>query len=138
MAEAIGLASSLLAIALFTFNSCSTLYQTAKSIQNYPQTILDLITELGDFITVLQNLQKTIEDHGTDLEELKGPLLSCGNACQDLDVAITKCTLHSSGGKTSFRDWTKMKFRGNDIAAFQDLIARYKSTIMIALCGANL
>jgi hypothetical protein len=58
MAEAIGLASSLLAIALFTFNSCSTLYQTAKSIQNYPQTILDLITELGDFIAVLQKSAK--------------------------------------------------------------------------------
>ena len=138
MAEAVGLASSLLAIALFTFNSCSTLYQTAKSIQNYPQAILDLITELGDFITVLQNLQKTIEDHGTDLDELKGPLLSCGTACLDLEVAISKCMSHSSGGKTSFRDWTKMKFKGNEIVAFQDLIARYKSTIIVALCGANL
>lgn len=138
MAEVIGLASGLLAITLFTLNASSTLYQTAKSIHNYPQTILDLLTELGDFVTVLQNLQKTIEDNGIDLDELKGPLLSSGNACLDLKVAITKCTSHSSGGKTSFRDWTKMKFKGIGIAAFQDLIERYKSTIMVALCGANL
>jgi hypothetical protein len=46
---------------------------TAKIIQNYPQAILGLITELGDFITVLKNLQKTIEDHGTGFDELNPP-----------------------------------------------------------------
>ncbi|KAH9203539.1 hypothetical protein DL95DRAFT_529608 [Leptodontidium sp. 2 PMI_412] len=69
---------------------------------------------------------------------LRLPLLRCGKACEDFEALIVKCTTHSGGSKTSFRDWAKLKYMGDDIVGFKNMLAGYKSTIMIALGDANM
>jgi hypothetical protein len=73
-----------------------------------------------------------------DLKGLNLPLFRCGKACREFEAAITKCIAHSGGPRTSFRDWAKLKYMGDNVAAFKQMLAGYKSTISIALADANL
>jgi len=138
MVDPIGVTSGLLAITVFAFNSCTLLYQEVKSLRGTGKTIRDLEEELEALKGVLQNLKQSIDDDTPGLADLKLPLISCAEVCSDFQAAVTKCASHSGGARTSVRDWAKMRFMGDDIAGFKDLLARYKSTITIALCGANL
>jgi hypothetical protein len=76
----------------------------------------------------------------TDIElaSLEYPLLRCANACKDFEEELKKCSTRSLAGKTSFRDWAKLKYIGEDIDGFRRMLASYKSTIIIALTDANL
>ncbi|CAG8910134.1 unnamed protein product [Penicillium egyptiacum] len=74
----------------------------------------------------------------TNLASLEHPLLRCGNACRDFEEELKKCSTRSRAGKTSFRDWAKLKYMGEDIDGFRRMLAGYKSTIIIALTDANL
>ncbi|RYZ82189.1 MAG: hypothetical protein EOP04_22545, partial [Proteobacteria bacterium] len=49
-----------------------------------------------------------------------------------------RVTQHSNGSKNSFRDWAKLKYMGDDIIGFKNMITGYTSIITIALCDANL
>jgi hypothetical protein len=73
-----------------------------------------------------------------DLSALDLPLLRCGNACKEFEQEITKCSSRSGGSRTSFRDWAKLTYMGEDIDGFRRLLAGYKLTINIALTDANL
>lgn len=76
----------------------------------------------------------------TDIElaSLEYPLLRCANAYKDFEEELKKCSTRSLAGKTSFRDWAKLKYIGEDIDSFRRMLAGYKSTIIIALTDANL
>jgi len=138
MAEAIGLASGLVALATFAFESGITLVKIVRSFQVHPKRVRDLIEELEALVTVLGSLTETVS--GTtdvDLSALNLPLLQCGKACKEFGEEITKCSSRS-GGRTSFRDWAKLRYMGDDMDGFAQLVAGYKSTIIIALTDANL
>jgi hypothetical protein len=138
MAEAIGLASGLLALTVFAFQSSVSLRQVVDSFQSKKRIIRELKEELEALNGVLQSLQRAAADISEDLSGLKLPLLRCGKACKDFEEVIIKCTAHSGGSRTSFRDWAKLKYMGDDIAGFKVMLAGYKSTVNIALAGANL
>jgi hypothetical protein len=138
MADPISLASGLLTLATFALQSSKSLYQAVESFQNNPRTIRELKEELEALDGALQSLHETASNSNVDLTGLKLPLLRCGNACKDLEALINKCTTHSGGSRTSFRDWAKLKYMGDNIAGFRNMLAGYKSTINIALGGANL
>ena len=138
MAEAIGIASGLLTLATFAFQSSVSLYQLIDSFQSNQRVIRELKEELEALDGVLQSLQQANGDDNPDLADLKLPLLRCGQACEDFKAVILKCTTHSSASRTSFRDWARLKYLGDNIAGFKNMIAGYKSTISIALANANL
>jgi hypothetical protein len=138
MAEPIGVASGLIALATFAFNSSVSLYQVVESFQTQPRIIRELKEELEALDGVLRSLQLAAVDNSTDLKGLNLPLYRCGKACRDFEAMIIKCAAHSGGARTSFRDWAKLKYMGNDIAGFKNMLAAYKSTISIALGDANL
>jgi hypothetical protein len=138
MAEAIGIASALLTLADFALRSSKSLYQTVKSFQNNQRTIRELKEELEALSDVLQSLHQTASNSNVDLSALRLPLLRCGKACSEFEAVISKCTAHSDGSRKSFRDWAKLKYMGDDIAGFKNMLAGYKSTISIALGDANL
>jgi hypothetical protein len=138
MAEAIGLASGLLALTVFAFQSSVSLSQVVDSFQSNKKIIRELKEELEALSGVLQSLEQAAADNGQYLSSLSLPLLRCGKACKDFEEVIVKCTAHSGGSRTSFRDWAKLKYMGDDIAGFKDMLAGYKSTINIAFAGANL
>ena len=138
MAEAVGLASSVLALSTFTIHSTKTLFEIVQSFRNKTRTIRELKEELEALAQILQSLQNVLNDPEIDLSALKLPLFRCGQACQGLAEYIKKCTTRSNQDTTSFRDWLMLNYRGRDIGGFRNLIGAYKSTIAIALADANM
>ena len=139
MAEPVSLASGLLALATFAFQSSITLYETVRSFQSHPKRVRDLIEELEALSGVLGPLTDIVNaTTDIDLSALDLPLLRCGNACKEFEQEITKCSSRSGGSRTSFRDWAKLRYMRDDIDGFRHLLAGYKSTIIIALTDANL
>lgn len=139
MAEPISLASGLLTLAAFAFKSSISLYETAKSFQSHQQRVRDLVEELSALGAVLSSLTETVNAlSDIDFSALKVPLLRCGNACQDYEKEILKYSSRSSSGRTSFRDWAKLRYMGEDIDGFRRSLAGYKLTISIALTDAHL
>jgi hypothetical protein len=139
MAEPIGLASGLLTLAGFAFQASITLYKTLQSFQFHPKQLRDLNEELEALSGVLGSLTETVNaTTDVDLSALDLPLLRCGNACKEFEQEIMKCSSRSGGSRTSFRDWAKLRYMGDNIDGFRQLLAGYKSTINIALMDANL
>ena len=139
MAEPIGLASGLLTLAGFALQASIALYQTVQSFQFHPKQIRDLKDELEALGGVLGSLTETVTvTTDVDLSALDLPLLRCGNACKDFEQEIMKCSSRSGGSRTSFRDWAKLRYMGDNVDGFRQLLAGYKSTINIALTDANL
>ena len=138
MAEPIGIASGLLALATFTIHSSGSLYRAIRSFQNNHRTIGELREELEALRGVLESLYETAAKNDADLTALKLPLFRCGKACGDFETVINKSTAHSSETKTSFRDRAKLKYMGEDITGFKNMLAGYKSTISIVLADINL
>ena len=139
MAEPISLASGLLALATFAFQSSIALYNMVQSYQSHPKRVRDLIEELEALSGVLGLLAETVSaTTDVDLSALDLPLLRCGNSCKEFEQEIMKCSTRAGGNRTSFRDWTKLRYMGEDIDGFRRLLAGYKLTINIALTDANL
>jgi hypothetical protein len=138
MAEPIGIASGLLALATFAFQSSVSLYGVIESFQSNKKVIRELKEELEALDGVLESLRQATANKVIELPALELPLLRCGQACREFEAAIVKCTAHSNGSRTSFRDWAKLTYMGDDIAGFKNMLAGYKSTISIALGDANL
>jgi hypothetical protein len=139
MAEPIGIASGLLALSGFAFQASITLYKMVQSFQFHPKQIRDLEEELEALSGVLGSLTETVSTTiDIDLSALELPLLRCGNVCKDFEQEIIKCSSRSGGSRTSFRDWAKLRYMGDNIDGFRQLLAGYKSTINIALTDANL
>lgn len=138
MAEAIGVASGLLALSLFALKSTTTLYNTISSFQSHNSRVKDLQLELEALTSVLGPLSDTIGTTDTDLTSLDLPLRRCGIACHDFEEELLRCTARSNGVRTSFRDWAKLRYMDEDIDGFKRLIAGYKLTVNIALTHATL
>ena len=139
MAETIGLLSGLAGLATFAFQSSVALYETITSYQSHHQRVRDLAEENAALSGILGSLTDTIRASSElDLSALEIPLRRCGKACQDFEKEIKKCSLRSGGARTSFRDWAKLQYMGEDIDSFRRRLAEYKMTITIALTDANL
>ncbi len=138
MADPISIASGLLALAAFALQATKSLYQAVESFQSNRRTIRELREELEALDGVLQSLHQAAANNNADLTGLKLPLFRCGKACRDFEAVIIKCTAHSGGSRTSFRDWAKLKYMGDDVVGFKNMLAGYKATISIALGDANL
>ncbi|KAI9710011.1 MAG: hypothetical protein M1828_002340 [Chrysothrix sp. TS-e1954] len=138
MAEPISVASGLLTLAAFALQSSKMLYELVESFRSNRRIIRELKEELAALDGVLQSLYQAAGHNDADLTGLKLPVLRCGKACADFNAIIVKCTTHSGESRTSFQDWAKLKYIGDDIAGFKNMLTGYKSTISIALGGANL
>ncbi|KAM5342224.1 hypothetical protein ACJ41O_015255 [Fusarium nematophilum] len=139
MAEPIGVASGLVAFAAVALKASFVLIETIRSFGHQPKQVRDLIEELETLGGVLSTLTETIDASTTvDLSALELPLKRCGNACTEFRQEILNCLSRSGGDRSSFRDWVKLRYMGDDINSFNQLLAGYKSTINIALTDANL
>jgi hypothetical protein len=139
MAETVGLASGLLALASFAFKSSVSLSNTIQGYRNHPKRVRDLAQESKALSEVLSLLTDTINATADlDLSALELPLRRCGEACKEFEHELVKCSSRSGGDRTSFRDWAKLQYMGDGIDEFTQLLAGYKSTINIALTDANL
>jgi hypothetical protein len=139
MAEPIGLASGLVALATFAFQASFSLYTTVNSYNSHQQRVRDLAEETSALSGVLGSLTETISASADlDLSVLEIPLRRCGKACKEFEQEIKKCSLRSGSSRASFRDWARLKYMGEDIDSFRRVLSGYKLTITIALSDANL
>ncbi|KAL7936458.1 hypothetical protein V8C35DRAFT_295543 [Trichoderma chlorosporum] len=139
MAEAIGIASGLLALGQFAFQSSIALYETINSYQSHQQRVRELAEETSALSGVLASLVETVKaTTDIDLSSLEMPLRQCGKACQTFDQQIKKVSSRSTGARASVRDWARLRYMGEDMDGFRRLLASYKMTIMVALTDANL
>lgn len=139
MAEPIGIASGLLAFAIIALESSTKLYNTIHSFQSHPKRVRDLIEEIQALNGVLGPLTDTISANaGLNLSALDLPLQRCGKSCEEFEQEIIKCSRRTNGVRTSFREWAKLRYMGDDIDGFRRLLAGYKSTITIALTDVTL
>ncbi|KAJ5527004.1 hypothetical protein N7513_011163 [Penicillium frequentans] len=138
MAEVVGTASAIATFVTLALQSSIVLYQTVQSLQSRDKVIRELRQELEALQGVLQALQESTSNLDADLASLEQPLKRCKNACEDFNALIRRCTSHSTEERSSRRDWVKLRYMGEDISGFKNMLAGYKSTISIALAYANL
>lgn len=138
MADPISISSGLLALVGFAFQSSILLSQQIESFHSHQKVVRQLREELKALQEVLRDLQEIATRVDVDLTSLKLPLLRCGKACKEFETLVIKCSAHSGGSRTSFRDWARLQYMGGDIVGFKDMLAGYKSTISIALGSANI
>lgn len=139
MAEPIGLASGLLTLAVFAFQSSTTLYSTIRSFQSHHKRVRDLLEELEALSAVLGPLSEICDTKSsTSISKLNLPLLRCGKACEEFERELLKCSSRSTADRTSFRDWAKLKYMGDDIDGFRRLLSGYTLTVTVALTDLNL
>ncbi|KAF1818797.1 uncharacterized protein K489DRAFT_326648 [Dissoconium aciculare CBS 342.82] len=138
MADPLSIASSVVALVTFGLQTSKILRTTIESFQNRTKTIRDLRIDVLALFGALEELNEAVEDGTAEFDRLKLPLYSCAILCSDFNGMIHKCTSRTSDSKGSFRDWTKLHFRGNDIETFRTTLAGYKSTIQVAIGAINL
>lgn len=139
MAEPIGLASGILALATFAFQGTVVLYETVNSFRSHPKRVRDLLDELEALRAVLAPLIELVESTSdADLSALDLPLLRCGNACREFQQELVRCASRSNNNRASFRGWARLTYLGDNIDDFRHLLAGYKATINIALTDATL
>lgn len=138
MAEVVELTAGLVALTTFAFESSRTLWSMLDEYRNQSRNVRDLKQELEALNGVLKTLQETANQADDGLAPLKLPLLRCGQACQDLTAIVTQCTTRTGRDKSSFRDWTMLRYHEKDIGGVRNLIAAYKSTIAITLANVNM
>ncbi|KAJ5223232.1 hypothetical protein N7468_007774 [Penicillium chermesinum] len=138
MAEALGTASAIATFATLAFQSSVALYQTIQSLHSRDKVIRELREELESLQNVLQALGESMASLDTDLASLEQPLKRCNHACGEFNLLIKRCTPRSTDEKASRIDWLRIRYVGQDISGFKNMLAGYKSTISIALAYANL
>ncbi|KAJ3499708.1 hypothetical protein NLG97_g103 [Lecanicillium saksenae] len=140
MAEAIGLASGLVALATFACQSSVLLYESVSSFKSHQQRVRDLAEETGALAEVLKSLVDAARAKpDLQIPALAIPLKRCAKACEEFKHEIEKFSSRSiAGSRTSFRDWARLRYMGEDVDGFRRLLASYKMTISVALTNANL
>ncbi|RKK08382.1 hypothetical protein BFJ68_g16683 [Fusarium oxysporum] len=140
MAELIGLVSGLLTLATFAHQSVTKVQEAVQSFQSLPRQLRELLSELTELGTVLQDLcQAPGGDIEVDLSALKTTLEQCCQSCAEFEQELRACSSRSSQDRASFRDWAKLTYRGgNGIEGFRQQLIGYKSTIIVVLSFANL
>jgi hypothetical protein len=139
MAEIIGAASGCMTLVGFALKSSITLYEAIQSFKSHSQRVRDLADEVLALHQVLQALAGTAANlKDLDFSSLELPLLRCSDACKDFGQLLEKVSPRASRNRTSFRDWAKLKYMGEDIDYFRRLLASYKMTINVALTDVTL
>lgn len=140
MAEAIGVASGLVALATFACKSSVMLYEAVSSFQSHQQRVRELVEETGALTEVLRSLVDAARaNQDLKIPALAIPLKRCAKACGEFKEEIEKFSSRSiAGSRTSFRDWARLRYMGEDVDGFRRLLSGYKMTISIALTNASL
>ncbi|KAF2161514.1 hypothetical protein M409DRAFT_69640 [Zasmidium cellare ATCC 36951] len=137
MAEPLSAPFVMLDLTLATIAAAAKLRDLLKSFHSY--RLHNLLQELDTLNGALGSLRDTIEaTSDTDFSALNIPLQRCGEACLNFEEEVLLCLARTGDNRTSFRDWVKIKYMGEDIDSFKELLASYRLTISIAITDAKL
>ena len=140
MAEAVGLASGLLALIAATFKSSLFLYEEISSLKSQRQTIKDVLTDLDNLIKVLATIDHRAQQptQVAKLEPVREPLECCESTCKEIHEMLAACTKHSKDSQASVRDWLKMRYREKSFDDMKKRLSSYKTTLIIAFQSINM
>ncbi|KAM0232273.1 hypothetical protein ACHAP5_010793 [Fusarium lateritium] len=124
MADGLSVASGVVALVTFAFQSSTVLFKTVRSYKTQDADARALKSELSELTTVLQSLLETATNHpDINFNALELPLLRCGKTCEEYGKLIARCTKHSNGTRPSFRDWIGQQYLKGDITDFKEMLA---------------
>ena len=134
MAEAVGLASGLLALTVAAYKTSKSLYEAVSSFQSHRKTIKDIQADSKSLIPVLGKIHEQIQSsHDVErLEPLRQPLDCCKTACQEMHEMLDACTIRGTDDRNSVRDWLSMRYREKSFEDMKQRLLSYKSTLSIA------
>lgn len=139
MGDPLSATSALVGLVALSYQASKALHDTIKSFKQHPKYVRDLKDELDALEGVLLLLEQSLPTSDLDdYQALEYPVRRCGQACEEFQKALQKCSGRDSGNGSSFRGWLKIRWLGSDIHGFRDTLAGYKSTIAIAMAGVNL
>jgi len=143
MAEAIGVASGILAFVTVTLHSTKTVCDTLRSVKNAPKDVQEIRTDLEVLRSNLKLLMDSIPNAPLQgltkpNDELELALTSCADACKRFEKTIEECQKHGKNGKESKRDAAAWVFKAKEIKDFRDTLSSCKETVLIALGAATL
>jgi chromosome segregation ATPase len=145
MAEGIGIAASVIALARVAYSSSKSLYQTICGIHDAPKILKADVETLNQTIHSLeQELEKQdsnaalSEAQKSNLREIEDTLKACRNTCESLKGQLDRLTRHSKGSHTTLWDRFKLQFQEREVGACQARLDGCKSTLAIALHRSNL
>jgi hypothetical protein len=140
MAEAIGLASGILTLVIFTYDTSKSVYDIVSSFQSQREVIQDVQADLSSLLAVLTSIRDQAQrPSGLErLEPLRQPLSSCATSCKEMHEMLDACTTHSTDGRNSVRDWLKMQYHEKSFEDMKVRLASYKSTLSIAFNSINM
>ena len=140
MAEPIGLAASLLTLALFALNTSQSLYEAVSSFRSQRQTIKDVLADLAALVTVLNTIKERAQQpaEATKLEPIRQPLECCKTICDEMREMLDACTTHTNDSQASVRDWLKMRYREKSFDDMKKRLSSYKTTLVVAFQSVNM
>ncbi|KAL4990763.1 hypothetical protein BDW68DRAFT_185488 [Aspergillus falconensis] len=133
------MAAGLLSLVTNAFECSVSLYKTINGFRSRQKRVRDLLSELEDLSSVLAPLGDTVKSHSDiDLSSLELPLLRCGNICREFQQLVLQCASRLNSSRTDFCGWNRLRYMGDNITDFGNVLAGYKTTFSIALTNANL
>ena len=140
MAEAVGLASGLLTLTIFAYDTSKSLYEAVSSFKSQRKTIKDVLADLDSLVTVLENINKQAQrsQEVERLEPLREPLNCCTTTCHEMHEMLDACTTHSKEGRDSVRNWLNMRYHEKSFEDMKKRLASFKSTLSIVFESINM
>ncbi|RSM13883.1 hypothetical protein CDV31_005632 [Fusarium ambrosium] len=147
MAEIVGTVSAAVSLTTTTLHAVRILANDLSSIKDAPQTITNAKTELHNVQSVIESLQAALNQSDwqpvlsdiTCTGNLEAALKACSDVCDRFHEELKKLLRHSKEGDLSRRDRFNVGFFAkNKVVAFISELNVCKSTISLALNGANL
>ena len=156
MAEAVGLAASILTIAGAGISITTTLYRFTNSYHSTDQKIKDIVTTVSVTASILTELGNAIKEHPDDLQKLNrwalfsDTIAGCKKDFEIIEVAIGAArkdgaTVHDQqkapkDDKTRANPWQKLKWAIGGEKVVEDLLSsleRSKSNLQLLLEASN-
>ncbi|KAG8832783.1 hypothetical protein FRC20_007808, partial [Serendipita sp. 405] len=137
MAEAIGLALSIVSLVKLTAVVLQTCYDYVAKVKQAPEDVQKLISEVASLQTILEQLQRLTSDPNDErmsllksLETQHGPFTACYAVLADVQKK-----LRSIKDPSSLRNRLMFPFQGEKLVELLQTLEKHKTSFILALAG---
>jgi hypothetical protein len=122
--------------------SAQFLVKTIDNIRDAPSTIRDVTTDVRAVESVLQNLEKALNDGSSQIilsSQIEYAVKNCERACITFQSQVESWKKHSTEEKMFWMDRWKIGLFGQEkIKTFKGQLSSYKGTLSVALSTATM
>ncbi|KUL88231.1 hypothetical protein ZTR_03996 [Talaromyces verruculosus] len=136
MADPLSITASVIAVASLAYSSSRVLFETISGIQDAPETLDHLRTDVGILYETIHHLHQWLaggertdatlsQAQKSNLCEIEPSLVACRIACDAFKAKIDRLLRHSMDGRVSLLDKIKTHFQEKEIKTkIEDAAAR--------------